>query len=73
MTIDLLEQRLTVLEGKYVDLKHELDIVRGTNSEQPHWIDDICGSMDNYPEWEEVVRLGREWRQNYRAAGDEAE
>lgn len=73
MTIELLEQRLEALEGKYVDLKHELDIVRGANSEKTHWIDDICGSMDNYPEWDEVVRLGREWRQNYRAPGDETE
>jgi hypothetical protein len=31
---------------------------------EANWLDDFAGSMKEFPEFEEVVRLGREFRES---------
>lgn len=72
-----LEERVATLERELAEVKQLL-----TSSAllpapsplppaKPNWIDAITGSMADCPEWDEVVRLGREFRKNYRTPGDE--
>ena len=73
MTIEMLEQRLAVLEEKYVDLQHELAVIRSPMPNGADWTEEICGAMDDHPEWEDVVRLGQEWRHSFHAPSDKDE
>jgi len=54
------ENRLSALESEMQMLKRRVaDIGR-----RRPWLDEVAGSMDDWPEFEEVVRLGREFRQS---------
>ena len=77
MTIELLEERVATLERELAELRQLLASATLLPAPsplppaKPNWIEAITGSMSDVPEFAEVVRLGREYRQNYRAPGDE--
>lgn len=54
------EERLSALESELQAVKRQLARI-----EKPRaWLDEVAGSMDEWPEFEEVLRLGREFRQS---------
>jgi hypothetical protein len=61
------EERLTNLEEEVAQIKQLLQ----EQHKPQNWLDRVLGSMKDYPEFEEVIRLGREFRQSYRPDGDE--
>ena len=66
------ERELSVVSSELVEVKRRLSEV--LNDEPPvrkDWLKHVIGSMADFPEFDEVIRLGREWRKNYRAPGDE--
>jgi hypothetical protein len=77
MTIEQLEERVATLERELAEVKQLVasSILLPAPSPlppaKPNWIDASTGSMADCREWDEVVRLGREYRKNYRAPGDE--
>lgn len=57
-----LEQRLAALEREVAHIKRQL-----TSTEtKGNWVDEVSGSMAAFPEFEEVVRLGREFRESFK-------
>ena len=54
------EERLSVLESEIETLKRQLARIGKPRA----WLDEVAGSMDAWPEFEEVLRLGREFRQS---------
>jgi len=54
------EQRVTALEIEVDGIKRQLQ--QPGNS--AHWLDEIAGSMKDHPDFEELVRLGRKFRQS---------
>ena len=62
-----LEKRLAALEREVAELKLRLS----TRPVNGNWVDDIAGSMKQIPQFEEVVRLGREFRETMRIPADE--
>ncbi len=60
------EERLSALESEMHAVKHQLANV---GAPRP-WLDDVAGSMDPWPEFDEVLRLGREFRQSVNDAPD---
>lgn len=56
----LLESRVTTLETEVTQLKMQ----RGAPVED--WVDQIYGLFADYPDFDEVVRLGREYRESLR-------
>lgn len=62
------EERLSALESEVQGVKRQL-----ARMEKPRaWLDEVAGSMDPWPEFEEVLRLGREFRESARDAPDTA-
>jgi hypothetical protein len=55
-----IEQRLTALEQEVARLKVRMGLVMPTTD----WIEAISGSMKHFPEFEEVIALGREFRES---------
>jgi hypothetical protein len=55
-----LQQRLAALEREVAQIKRHLT----SNETKGNWVDEISGSMAAFPEFEEVVRLGREFRES---------
>ncbi len=55
-----LEERLATLEQEVAYIKRQLSAV-GTNG---NWVDEVSGSMKPFPEFDDVVRLGREFRES---------
>ncbi len=53
------EERLSALESEVQAVKREL----AKMEKKPAWLDEVAGSMDQWPEFEEVLRLGREFRE----------
>jgi hypothetical protein len=53
-----IEERLAVLEEKVESLTKRLERPR-----KPDWTKRVIGSFANCPEFDEIVRLGREFRQ----------
>jgi hypothetical protein len=52
------EDRLSALEQAMQDVRRRLE-----NKPQPRaWLDDVSGSLEPWPEFEEVLKLGREYR-----------
>ena len=77
MTIEMLEERVATLERELAEVKQ---LVASSTllpppsplpPAKPNWIEAITGSMAGLPEFDEVVRLGREWRESQRPAADE--
>ncbi len=65
MTPQTVEERLTAIELELQNLK-QLVIVSpsGHTHTKPNWRLHVEGSMENEPLFDEMVRLGREWRQS---------
>jgi hypothetical protein len=63
MTVAELEARLTALEKTVEKLKERVD--KGQDSSQPWWIAQ-AGTFANDPVYDEIVRLGREYRESLR-------
>jgi len=59
-----LESRLTQLEAVVAGLQQE--IRKQPPAPKKDWLDSISGSFADCPEFDEVIRLGREWRQSQR-------
>jgi hypothetical protein len=55
-----LEKRLELLEREVAQIKLRL----ATPQANGNWVDEIAGSMKSFPEFDEVVRLGREFRES---------
>lgn len=53
------EERLSALESEVQAVKQQL----ATMGKPRVWLDEVAGSMDEWPEFEEVLRLGREFRE----------
>jgi predicted patatin/cPLA2 family phospholipase len=62
-----LEDRVAALEKEIAELK---TLVSQLTPKERSW-KDVVGSMKDLPEFEEVLRLGREFRQSYRDPFDE--
>ena len=54
------ENRLSALESEVQAVKRQL----ARTSKPRVWLDDVAGSMDQWPEFEEILRLGRIFRQS---------
>jgi len=64
MAADDLEKRVAALEAEVAKLKATSD----STAERPHqWWNEIAGSFADDPVYEEAMRLGREWRESFRA------
>jgi hypothetical protein len=55
-----IEQRLEMLEREVAQLRQRL-VSAPTNG---NWVDEIAGSMKQFPEFDDVVRLGRQFRES---------
>ena len=64
-----IEERLIRVEDTVRDLQR----IVGARLPGPNWLNGFVGSMDDYPEFDEIVRLGREFRETDRPAEDELE
>jgi hypothetical protein len=60
------EDRLAKLEAEVAHIKDQLR--QGATPES--WLDRVVGSMTRHPEFQEVLRLGREYRQADRRTED---
>lgn len=60
MTIEELTQRIVTLETEVTELK-AAEKARQSQASRS-WIEKITGSMANDPGFEEMIRLGKEWR-----------
>jgi hypothetical protein len=58
------EDRLSALESEVQAVKLQL----ARMGKPRPWLDEVAGSMDDWPEFEEVLRLGRAFRQSVFAA-----
>lgn len=56
------EERLSALESEVHAVKRQLARMGKPRA----WLDEVAGSMDEWPEFEDVLRLGREFRQSAR-------
>ena len=61
MTIAQLEQRLTALEKVVEQLQQE--VAKTTPPSEPWWVTE-AGRFANDPVFDEIVRLGREYRES---------
>ena len=71
MTVELLDERLESLERQVEDLRRELHDAVLSGKPKSHVVDRVYGAMQDHPEWDEVIRLGREWRQTDRVTDSE--
>jgi hypothetical protein len=62
-----LEKRLEALEREVAQIKLRLSTAHANGN----WVDEIAGSMRQFPEFDEVVRLGREFRDSSRIQATE--
>ena len=62
MTLAQVEQKLSVLEREVQQLKRDSDTRRTSGK----WWIDSAGRFANDPVFEEIVRLGREYRESLR-------
>jgi hypothetical protein len=65
MTLEQLEERVHDLERQVAELRGELKPLRPLGSVQ-----DTFGMFAGDPEFEEIVRLGREYRNQVNAEGE---
>jgi hypothetical protein len=65
MTLEQLEQRIQVLERQVAELREELKPLRPMGSVQ-----ETFGMFARDPEFEEIVRLGREYRNEVNSEGE---
>lgn len=68
MTTELtIEQRLTVVERAVADLQSRL----ATVTSSPDWLEKLDGSCAGVPGFEEMIELGRAFRQSDRPADED--
>ena len=60
------EDRLATLEAEVAQIKNLLE----ERHPPRDWLDRVVGSMSRYPDFQEVLRLGREFRQADRPTSD---
>ncbi len=58
--LDTIEERLKVVEQELAELKKT--VAQGDSG--PSWIEQMAGTFKDDPEFDEIVRLGREFRQS---------
>jgi hypothetical protein len=56
---DNLEKRLDALEREVAKIKRRLP----SAGVEHNWVDEFAGSMKEFPEFDEVIRLGRQFRE----------
>jgi len=61
-----IEKRLTALEQQLAELRKDRD----GDGKKPGWIDRVSGSFKDDPDFDEIVRLGREFRESDRPQDD---
>ena len=61
-----LEERVTQLERQMSQVLEKIE----SRPHKPGWIGKITGSFADSPEFDEIVRLGREFRQEMNAVED---
>jgi len=54
------EDRLSALESELEAVKRRL----ATMHKPRAWLEEVAGSMDSWPEFDDVLHLGREFRQS---------
>ncbi len=59
-TAPSVEDRLSALERKMEEMQQKLERQR----KEENWIEKITGSFEGDPDFEEIIRLGREFRQS---------
>ncbi|MDQ3010025.1 MAG: hypothetical protein M3X11_04905 [Acidobacteriota bacterium] len=59
----LLELRLATLESEVAQLREQTDLNGASSGD---WVDQIYGLFADYPDFNEVVRLGRQYRESLR-------
>ena len=62
-----IEERLTLVERELAELKTRLP----PEPKPENWIEKISGSMKDFPEFDEVLRLGKEFRDADRLKDDD--
>jgi len=55
-----LEVRLAALEREFADFKQKY----AANGSGRHWLQRMTGMFKDFPEFDEIVKLGREYRQS---------
>ena len=66
MSQGTIEERLSVLERQVAELVREKNEGQGKEG----WLDEIKGSFKDDPEFDEILRLGREFREADRPGDD---
>ena len=61
MSSETLEQRIAVVEQKLIDVQRTLYRVAPRN--KGDWLASVLGRFKDNPDYDEVVRLGREFRE----------
>jgi hypothetical protein len=56
--LEVIEERLSAVEQELAELKRSI----AARSQEPSWIERIAGTFKDDPDFEEIVRLGREFR-----------
>jgi hypothetical protein len=67
-----IEERLAAVERELADLKTRLPPEPVPMPKSENWVEKISGSMKDYPEFDEVLRLGKEFRDSDRPSDDDA-
>jgi hypothetical protein len=66
-TEKMLEKRLEAVESAVAEIKRQLT----ASPPAPNWLERMTGSFKDEPAFEEVVRLGREFREADRPSEDD--
>jgi hypothetical protein len=69
MSNETLEQRVAVVEQKLLDVQRQL--YRVAPRTKGNWLASVLGRFKDNPDYDEVVRLGREFRETGRLPDDD--
>lgn len=69
MSSDVLEQRISAIEQRLIDVQRQLS--RLDTRTKGDWLASVLGRFKDNPDYEEVVRLGREFRETGRLPDDD--
>lgn len=68
MTMEQLEQRLVAVEQAIASLRHTT--ASTGRAPKDDWLGSVLGRFENDPDYDEIARLGREFRETGKIAGD---